>query len=255
MPDHDLHLTHASLDTFDTDAHNRDDVEGLVDNLVHGERRDLVTLTETGEADTVAMIRRVAGKLYGVVNPDRGDVTFLVHRDHDVLASGGRLVIPTVHKPPSEGGHGPRFVSHVTIDLDGEELTHNGVHFVTRYADHENRKGDRHADQLRQARVVGVCMSQQGRGRRLSTGSGDLNAVLPADRHMQRIFTEAGLTTAAHETGVTTPTHGDRRIDYVWTRDADHRLIVKGMQVRRGAAWHSDHDPVDVWAVIRDWKV
>lgn len=248
----DLLLTHASLDTFAPDDDNHDDVEGLVDNLVHGEYRDLITFTETGEAATVAMIRRVAGKRYAVVNPDRGDVTFLVEQTHEVLTEGGRLVIPTVHKPAKDGGHGPRYVSHVTINLHGrEELTHNGVHFVTRSSDHVRDSLDRHGQQLRQARVVGVMMREQGRGRRLSTGSGDLNSSLPQDGDMQRIFDEAGLTTTAHETGVETPTHGDRRIDYVWTRDADHRLVVKGMQVRRGAAWHSDHDPVDVWATIR----
>lgn len=251
----DLLLTHASLDTFMSDADNRADVEGLVDNLVHGEHRDLITLTETGEADTVAMIRRVAGKRYEVVNPDRGDVTFLVATAHEVLTAGGRLVIPTVHAPARDGGHGPRFVSHVTVKLDAaEELTHNGVHFVTRSSDHTRGTMDRHDQQLRQARVVGMMMREQGRGRRLSTGSGDLNSSLPQDAAMQRIFDEAGLTTTAAETGVVTPTHGSRRIDYVWTRDADHRLAVKGMKVRRGAAWHSDHDPIDVWATIRGAK-
>lgn len=246
----DLLLAHASLDTFMSDAANRADVEGLVDGLVHGERRDVITLTETGEADTVAMIRRVAGKRYTTVNPDRGDITFLVEHHHEVLTAGGRLVVPTVHKPAKDGGHGPRFVSHVTIKLGVEELTHNGVHFVTRSSDHRG-DADRHGQQLRQARVVGVMMGEQGRGRRLSTGSGDLNSSLPQDADMQRIFDEAGLTTTAHELGVNDPTHGDRRIDYVWTRDADHRLVVKGMRVRHGAAWNSDHDPIDVWATIR----
>jgi hypothetical protein len=237
---------------------NRDDVERLVDTLAHGEQRDLITLTETGEADTVDMIRRVCRGGYTVVNPDRGDITFLVHPMHEVLMSGGRLVIPTVHAPARDGGHGPRFVSHVTIALKHagvtEELTHNGVHFVTRYADHDGRKGDRHDQQLRQARVMGVLMREQGRGTRLSTGSGDLNSVLPQDAGMQRVFDEAGLTTTAHELGVETPTHGSRRIDYVWTRDADRRVVVKGMRVRRGAAWNSDHDPIDVWATIRGSK-
>lgn len=246
----ELLLTHASLDTFMSDADNRADVEGLVDNLVHGERRDVITLTETGEVDTVAMIRRVAGKRYAVVNPDRGDVTFLVEREHEVLGASGRLVIPTVHAPARDGGHGPRYVSRVTVDLAGETLIHHGVHFVTRSSDHTRGTMDRHDQQLRQARVMGMLMREHGRGRNLSTGSGDLNSSLPQDAAMQRIFDECGLTTTAAETGVVTPTHGSRRIDYVFTRDADRRLEVKAMKVRRGAAWHSDHDPIDVWVNI-----
>lgn len=253
----DLRLTHASLDTFAPDVDNREDVERLVDGLVHGDRRDLVTLTETGQYATVEMIRKIAGKRFHTINPDAGDITFLVHRDHDVTALGGRLVIPPVRTSPAEGGHGPRFVSYVTLDLkleggQTETLTHHGVHFVTRNTEHKSGGADRSRLQRRQARVMGIMMRQHGFGGRLATGSGDLNAVLPADEDLQRTFEFAGLTTTAHETGVDTPTHGSRRIDYVWTRDADHRLEVKGMTVRRGAAWHSDHDPIDVWCNIRD---
>lgn len=239
--------THASLDTFLPDADNHDDVERLVETLVHGDPRDLITLTETGQAAAVAMIRKVAGKGYHVVNPDRGDITFLVRRDHRLIDAGGRLVVPAVDLPASQGGHGPRYNSHVRFDLDGEDLTHYGVHIVR----HDPKGRDQRDVQLTQARAVGNAMRRDGRGSRLCTGSGDLNSVLPADRAMQRVFNECGLVTTAHETGVDTPTHGDRRIDYAWTRDADHRLEVTAMQVRRGAAWHSDHDPIDVTSTIR----
>lgn len=247
----ELLLTHASLDTFMSDAANRGDVEGLVDNAVRGERRDLVTFTETADPATVAMIRHVAGDTHRVVNPDAGDITFVVDREHEVLTAGGRLVVPAVHKPAREGGHGPRFVSHVTIRVGLDELTHNGVHFVTKRAGGRAVDDDRARQQRRQARVMGVLMREQGRGRRLATGSGDLNAVLPQDQSLQRVFNDHGLTTTAHETGVNTPTEGASRIDYVWTRDADRRLKVEDMVVRRGAAWHSDHDPIDVWLKIR----
>ena len=244
--------THASLDTFMPDADNRADVKRLVDTLVKGEERMWISLTETGEHDTVDMIRTVAGKRYHVVNPDRGDITFLVHRDINVLEHGGRLIIPAVHAKAADGGHGPRYNSYVRMALEGnEDVTAFGVHFVTRHTAHKAGGADRHDQQLRQARALGNAMRTAGRAGRLAVGSGDLNTSLPQDKAMQRVFDEAGLTTTAAETGVETPTHGNRRIDYSWTRDADHRLEVKRMKVRRGAAWHSDHDPIDVEAVVR----
>lgn len=248
----ELLLTHASLDTFDRDPDVRADVDRLVGKLANGDRRDLTTLTETGQAETVDMIRDLANG-YHVCNPDAGDITFLVAPGHRIIASGGRLILPAFHAPAKLGGHGPRFVSWVAVDIGhGDTLVHHGAHFVTRYEDHEHDVGARHYQQLRHARVMGMMMREAGRGLTLATGSADVNSSLPADSAMQRIFDEAGVTTTAHETGVDTPTHGSRRIDYVLTRDRDRRLEVKRMRVRRGAAWNSDHDPIDVWANIKE---
>lgn len=244
----DFVFTHASLDTFLSDEANRSDVELLVDGLVHGSPRDWITLTETGELETVQMIRRVAGRRYQVVNPDRGDITFLVDRRLDVIDYGGPLAIPAVGHAAGAGAHGPRHNSWVQMHVRGERITHTGIHLVTLDADH-NPGGKTRADQQRhQLELMADQLDVFGRGSGLATGSGDLNGVLPLRDDLQAIFDRHGLTTTAHETGVHTPTHGRRRIDYVWTRDDDRRLVVDGMKVRRGAQWSSDHDPIDVWA-------
>lgn len=241
MPNLQVHFTHASLNTFMSTAKNAEDV----DRLASG-NRDWVTLTETAQAETVAMIRKVVGDRYKVVNPDAGDITFLVRPEHQVLGAGGEVVIPAVNKPAKDGGHGPRFNSHVRIKVGAEDITHTGMHMVTAKAG----DGTRFPQQVKQADVMGSRMTQYGKGGRLATGSGDLNAVLPDRNDIQAVFDKYGLTTSARETHVQDPTEGGRRIDYVWTRDADGRLTVTNMKVRHGEQWNSDHDPIDVWAEI-----
>jgi hypothetical protein len=244
----DFVFTHASLDTFLTDKANESDVELLVDGLVHGSPRDWIILTETGQKVTVDLVERVAGRRYQTINPDAGDITFLVARGIDVLDAGGPVVIPPVRKPAKDGGHGPRCNSYVKMSVRGEIVTHVGLHLVTFDADHDPGGPNRGDDQRHQLEVAARMMDNFGRGRMLATGSGDLNGVLPLRGDLQAIFDRHEITTTAHETGVHTPTHGRRRIDYAWTRDQDGRLVVDGMKVRRGAQWSSDHDPIDVWA-------
>ena len=238
----DLMLTHASLDTYMSLEKNLADVDWLVSGA--GGDRLVITLTETAEDRVIEGIRRVVGKRYQVVNPDAGDITFLVHRELKVKSSGGPLVVPAVHKPASKGGHGPRHNSWVRMEYDGEDWTHNGVHTVTALA------GQRESEQVYQLRKLGQQMNRQGQGRRVATGSGDLNGNLPSCEDLQAVFDQYNLTTAAAETNTWTPTHGKARLDYTWTRDADSRVVVNRMTVRRHADRNSDHDPIDTWATI-----
>jgi endonuclease/exonuclease/phosphatase (EEP) superfamily protein YafD len=241
-------FTHASLDTFNSDAANREDVAHLTEQLTSGDDRLWITLTETAEPETVAMIRRIANRRYVTLNPDAGDVTFLVHRDLEVIAAGGPVVIPAVHKPARLGGHGPRCNSWVTMRRGRYELSHVGLHLVTARTMTERGAALRLGEQRKQLEHAGELMDRLGRGDRIATGSGDLNGVLPRRKDLQQVMDAHELTTTASETRTTDKTTATARIDYVWTRDADPRLSVQRMKVRHGAGWHSDHDPIDVWA-------
>jgi hypothetical protein len=240
------HLIHMSGDTFMPLAATQDDVE-------RAWRRgpDLLVLTETGENSTVQGIKDVIGKTGTVVNPDRGDICFVIRKGITVTDAGGPLAIPGVPGPAAQGGHGPRHNSYVTQNFFGEHISHTAVHLVTAHSHHAHGGPSRTDEQLKQAQLMAKQVQALGRGHALSTGSGDLNTVLPADKAMQAIFDNHELTTTAEEAENTMPTHGSRRIDYVWTYDGDRRLYVQNMRVLSGRQWLSDHDAVEVFFGIK----
>jgi hypothetical protein len=242
----DLMFTHASLDTFLPDAKNEEDVDRLA-----SDDRQWITLTETGQKDTVALVRRVVGRRYQVVNPDAGDITFLVHRDIEVRKNGGSLAVKAVRKPPSEGGHGPRYVSWVQMGYDGQVITHHGSHLVVLRASHKGRGPSQADEQVAHLTALAKSMTRFGKGDRVATGSMDLNGALPNRDDLQRVLDRYHLVTSAHVTGDLDPTHHGHRIDYVVARTGDKRFQFRDMQVRHGPQWNTDHDPIDVWATIR----
>ena len=243
-----LHIVHQSLDTFMSQAKNVEDVGNVVDM-----EPDIHTLTETADIDTVRVIRKKFGTKVHVINPDGGDITFLIKRKAaHILHYGGPLAIPRQPGPAREGGHGPRCNSWIEMQFGDEIITHNGVHFVTAHADHTHPGRMRVDQQVKQAHLLGEQMRRQSQGRRIATGSGDLNAVLPRDKAIDDVFNEYGLTTTSEETGVTTGTHGTTRLDYIWTADRDGRVSVASMKVLKSRKYNSDHDPVDVWLNIKE---
>jgi hypothetical protein len=237
-----IHAMHASLDTFMPNSENESDVRNIA-----ALEPDWATFTETGEKAMVQLVRDVAGEKYHVVNPDAGDITFIVRRDHKILDHGGPLAIPGKPGPAKLGGHGPRHNSFVQMEIGDDVVTHTGIHFVTKTLHVGGPVPERVRQQLKQGRLVGEQMTSFGKGRHLATGSGDLNSILPRDTALQDIFDEYGLTTTSEETGVMTGTHGDARLDYFWTFDADGRISVASMKVLKGHRFFSDHDPLDVW--------
>lgn len=243
----DLMWTHASLDTFMSNAKNEEDV----DRLTRNETRHWITLTETADPKIQALIVKVVGDRYQVVNPDDGDVTFLVQRDIEVRDSGGDLIVPALHKPASQGGHGPRHNSWVTMRYDGETITHTGIHMVTaRLSAGAKPDSGRKRQQVRQANAMADQMVAKGKGHRIATGSGDLNGALPDRDDLQAVFDAHDLLTTSAITGDLTPTHGTARIDYTWVYAKDRRLSVRDMRVRTGPQWNSDHDPIDTWVEV-----
>lgn len=237
-------FVHASGDTFMSLARTKSDIGHLVDL----DPLPLwITLTETAEASTIEGIRDTLHKLdapFRLVNPDRGDISFLVNHDAHVADSGGPLAIPRRPGPARTGGHGPRHNSYVELHWRGEVISVNGVHLVTYHPDHEHDTGTRGGQQVRQVELLGQQMRTQAHRRNLSVGSGDLNGQLPNRDDLQHIFDEYGMTTTAHETGVMTGTHGNARIDYAWTMDKDSRLHVVEMKVLKSRVYNSDHDPI-----------
>lgn len=245
-----IRAVHASLDTFMSDAKNVEDVL-----TVASLGPDYATFTEQGDDSVVHKISKAVqaklGAAYQVVNPDKGDILFIVKREHRILAAAGPLSIPGQPGPARLGGHGPRHNSYVSMRIGNEQVTHTGVHFVTAHPDHQHNTGDRRDQQVKQAEDLGKQMKAFSRGRAIATGSGDLNAQLPGHTGVDEVFDKWGLTTTSEETGDRTPTHGNARLDYFWTTDRDGRVSVTKMMVRRGSRFNSDHDPVDVWLEIK----
>lgn len=246
MTNRHLHYIHLSGDTFLPISQYVEDVKRALLR-----KPDLLVLTEAGESATVKAVKAAAHG-YQTLNPDGGDIAFLLPESTPVFDQGGELVIPAQSGSAALGGHGPRFNSFVTFGHGGETVTHTGLHLVTRHAHHASGGPDRHAQQLAQAKAMAESMTKFGRGRHLATGSGDLNSELPGDRQMQAIFDHFGLTTTAAETHIHTPTHAGRHIDWMWTLDRDHRLSVDTMRVLRTAPFNSDHDPLEARLTIQE---
>jgi len=235
---------HASLNTFMSDDKNIEDVKNLLKlHLLY------YTFTETGEDRTVHLIKATVNQTsedYVTINPDAGDICFVIRRDVRLSDYGGPLAISKQPGKASEGGHGPRHNSFFKGRYRGEEISHTGVHFVTRDADHKPGGIDRGDQQIKQARLMAEQMQRFGAGEALAIGSGDINATLPLNREMQKVFDDHFLTTTAEETGNRSPTHGSSRIDYAWTYDKDRRLSVPSMKVLRDQDYNSDHNPIVV---------
>lgn len=249
MPDIEFDFAHASLDTFlDDDLNVADVVRLLKLHLLY------YTFTETGQDAMVHLLKnavRANTEDYKLINPDGGDICFVVRNDLSLLDWGGPLAIPRQPGPAGQGGHGPRHNSFFTGKWRGEQISHTGVHFVTKHGHHKAGGPDRSNQQLRQARMMGEQMQQLGRRSALALGSGDINASLPENREMQKVFDEYELTTTAEETDTKTATHGAHRIDYAWTYDKDRRLSVPSMRVLKNQGYHSDHDPLVVHVNVK----
>lgn len=233
-------LIHASGNHFLPPAQTAGDTRRL---LRH--KALIYTITEAGDDQTLSAIRAaVRGKDYTVINPDQGDIAFIVANAAEILHSGGPLVIPAEDVPASQGGHTARCNSYVQVNYKKETITHTGVHFVTAHPDPHHTTEQRRAQQLKQAGLMGEQMRKFSRGRNLATGSGDLNASIPFNTAMQGVFDTYGLTTTAKETGNGQTTHHGARLDYIWTADRDNRVSVESMKVLKDPTFHSDHDPV-----------
>lgn len=243
---------HSSGDTFITLAHTRSDVGHLLELRPHPL---WITLTEIGETSTLHALQSEINQRnapYRVINPDSGDIAFLVNKEARVLSSGGPLSIPKNSAPIKQGGHGPRHNSWAELHWNDEVIFVNGVHFVTFHTNHATDSGDRSALQVRQADDLGSQMANQASGSGLALGSGDLNGALPQRGDLQHVFDKHGMTTTAHETGVMTGTHGSARIDYCWTMDKDGRLSVSDMKVLKSGIFRTDHDPIVVDCEIQN---
>lgn len=232
-----LHVIHASGNTFMPQGAEVADIQELL-----ARRPDILVVTEVGEEATFEAIKNAAGAGYHAINPDSGDIAFLVTKEARILGSGGPLAVKAQRGPASEGGHGERRNSFVTIRLRGEVITHTGVHFVTAHPGHGV---DRRDEQVSQAHSMALQVTAKGHGRNLSTGSGDLNADLERVKEVAAVFDRFHLTTTAEETGDLDPTHGHSHLDYVWSYDKDHRVSVRRMRVLHGV--NSDHNPVEVF--------
>jgi hypothetical protein len=245
-------MVHASGNTFMKVGKTKQDVRRL---LGLGINPLWVTLTETLDEETILAIKQLINKHelpYRLINPDNGDISFLIQNNARPIDWGGELSVPAQPGPAREGGHGPRFNSWCEIHAYGETIFINGVHLVTYFERSDHAHSDtRPEQQLKQVRDLGAQMRKQAKGRNLAVGSGDLNGILPNRKDMQAVFDEFKMITTAEETGVMTGTHGSSRIDYVWTmEEQDRRLSVADMKVLKSPVYNSDHDPIVVDLLI-----
>lgn len=236
-----VRMVHASGDTFMSLAKTGKDEL----NLMRLDPEPLwICITEAGEEETIRVISKTIrdhNTPYNIINPDRGDIAFLVHHDARLLGSGGPVAIPRQPGPAREGGHGVRCTSFIHLGYKGEDIFPNGVHFVT-YHEGNTTRAD---EQVEHAKKLGQQMRHQAEGDHVAIGSGDLNGSLPQRHDLQKVFDVFNMTTTAEETKVKTGTHGRARIDYVWTMDKDKRVTVDHMKVRK-TGFNSDHDPIVV---------
>jgi hypothetical protein len=237
------HLAHLSLDTFQPVENAEHDARALLRLEPH-----LAVFTEAGQAETVAALADVAARRhYQLVNPDRGDIVFALRDDLEVLGTGGELAEKAEGRTRGHTKHGPRYNSFIRFVLAGEEITHSAAHILTGLGDDRPRT----QQVLNQAELLASQIEDNADGRALSTGSADLNGQLPENAQLADIFARHRLTTTAAESGVDTPTHGPRRIDYIWTFDRDGRLSVQHFVVHRDDRFLSDHDPLEALLAIR----
>jgi hypothetical protein len=233
----ELDLVHFSLDTFKDDDENLEDIDNILRLHPHG-----VALSETGQAKMVRLIQNhIKNSRYELINPDKGDISFLLRDDCKLLDDGGELVVPAARKRPGMVGHTSRHNSFINFEFKDEEFYWTAIHALALHGDNKRKQ-----DQLDQFDSYAKQIWRFSRGRALSFGSGDFNTVLPNNHAFQNILETYGITTSAHETGVDDPTHGNRRIDYFMTVDRDGRVVVVFMDVLRGHRFNSDHDPIYV---------
>lgn len=239
-------MIHSSGNTFQPLAKTKEDLRTLL------QRQALwYTLTEFAEKQNILMtvnLLRHEFSNYRVINPDRGDVAFIIRKTAKVLDYGGRLSIKGVPGPAARGGHGPRYNSYMNIKYMGEVISANGLHTVVARIPGRSPRFD---EQLKQLDDMGKQMTRFAKGTRISIGSGDLNGSLPGRSDMQRIFDKYDMTTTSEERDDNTPTHDHSRLDYVWTMDRDSRASCKDMKVLKGLNLHTDHEPIEVVIHIR----
>lgn len=233
-------LIHASGDTFMAIHKTQKDARNLM-----GLGALIITITEAGEQDTIQALRETVathnskagkdGHTYTLINPDKGDIAFLVRGDALILDKGGPLAIPGTHGvAPKNGGHGPRHNSWVRVHWQDEVITHTGVHLVTLKPDPDHDREERQAMQIHQLHMVADQMSNMAAGRMLATGSGDLNGNADMRKDMVDLFRREHMTTTSKETKTKQTTHGNARLDFIWTMDRDGRLSCTSMRVLKG---------------------
>lgn len=235
MNDIVLEIQHASMRAFDTPGQMKSDLEIILNRNV-----PVNAFTEMGVQESMKTLMNANHSTmnrFNVFNPDGGDIAFALHKHIKVLDVGGRFA---VNKVSGHGGHGPRFVSHVTFEWEGVIVTHHAVHFVTGWDENPQRR----AQVLHHAALMGEEMKKHGQGGRISTGSGDINAVLSNATPIRNVFDNHGIESIAHDLDFKKGTHGDRMIDYIFTYAGDGRVSAKDVQVMRRPATKTDHDQV-----------
>lgn len=238
-------IQHASMQHSDTRVQRREDLGVILRRKTH-----VITLTEMTDITALkdlAMVNKTLPVPWQVVKPDEGDIVFCVSPVCRLIDSGGQFSVKGQRGPARLGGHPPRYNSWVTFGVNNEVITHHGVHTITGYGRNEHRK----ADVLKQLEDCAGLMKQHAQGRRISTGSGDLNVDVDVRSEARTIFMQAGVTTISSELEEHEATHGRRLIDFIWSLDMDSRVSADDMRTFTGTKTHSDHKQIKGVYTIR----
>lgn len=173
----------------------------------------------------------------------RQDTWQAVHKGFGFSRARFIEVVPAVHRPAAQGGHGARGLFLVTIKpVDksyGPAILVATTHFVL-WADRDGPHGNQMID-----RKAGQVFHTQARGKHLGFMMGDLNTD---DQHSNG-FNIAPLHTCWDDLGKYPPTHPDPNgngptLDVVARYDLDRRVSLANAQAVPELHLHSDHTTI-----------
>ena len=240
-------IMHASLQFSDPQRRRRADLEALYH---HGMTKGIHAICHTEAADQGPDIAEIgAANGYQVHHPqidEAGKVAataILVHPDLDILTA---QYVPVI---PAGPGHGPRGVTSLQVGFDGEVIAVSTWHALRGW-DYET--ADRRRDIIDQWQAALTIATAYGRGTDLTVMTADTNYDEDdkSRNRPSRMLRDAGWTSALDEMGNEEGTHGRRRIDEIWTLDADRRVSVRRVNVLTDEELHLGTDHLPVVAVL-----
>lgn len=217
---------------------------------------DLLGGTEATPQGNLQVLERVAKEHdYQLITVDGGGWV-AANSAYPIVEHSNVVIVPALHAPASQGGHGPRGVLTEVVDLGHYGLhSFSEEHWVTGF-----RLGNHKGDNLRregfaEAQSQGLVDAVKfgARGGRTATWAGDVNDNLLKDHGQDphaayAILKAGGLISAFEDEDSHDPTHGKSLIDWIGRYTGDKRLSIVGLRVHRPIGF--DHQSVSMWVDI-----
>lgn len=248
-----LHVQQASMQFSDTPSQVERDL-----NKIYGRNAHVIGFTEASDFHPV-LSDLAKDHHYRLIQPRRGRGGFIstpiaVRRDLVTKAYGWHFTTPGKPGKPSEGGHGPRGTTWVTLDFYGSKVTVHEAHLLTGWYK-GGQLNDRGRAILRQWRATLNEARRDSQGYDIAVVMGDVNYDPddPTPDTPSHLLKKYGFTSVFEEIGRPDwPTHGHRTIDQIYIADRDRRVGVKEVKVWSDSVQHTftDHSQVSAWLEI-----